>query len=117
MTVLISINIDSFHFALANPCLHDKERATEILLSFKLDGDFLPGAISDQLSDTVDYEALCQQIKSRVRALNCDAIPLITAHINHAIIESSPLITSGWFSLSVTCHSAFTTTKGLDIKT
>ncbi|HXW52780.1 MAG TPA: hypothetical protein VEL47_01615 [Myxococcota bacterium] len=107
MTILFSVGVDEFRFILKTACLHKREEPVNICLSLRLDGDLMAAALSDRLSDTIDYEGLCQNIENCVTMLDCDSHAFMVERIRRAIVNFSPLIFGGCFTLMVNCHDIF----------
>jgi dihydroneopterin aldolase len=115
MTIAISIGVNNFRFSLKKPCAIDDKTLLHVCLSFCLDGNFLPAAYSDNLSDTLDYEALCGHIARSITINSCASFLQLAEEIKQEILNFSPLISGGSISLAVHCHDAFTIDKELDI--
>ncbi len=115
MKLSISIGVDEFGFTLKKSCFYKQGQPVLVCLYFKLLGDLMPAALSDRLSDTIDYETLCQKIENGISLLDCSSKEFMVEQIGHEIKNFSPLITGGYFRLSVKCHETFTTDKVLDM--
>ena len=98
----LTIGVKSYDLTLSKPCIFDPTCKPQLKFSFKLEGDFLPAASSDNINETVDYEQLCKFVSSRLNKpedLDINNFKLV-------IREFSPLIHAGFVMLEVSCAHA-----------
>lgn len=104
----ITVGVENFRFLLKTHCVENSSMPIAVSLSFNLRGDFLPSALSDDLTKTVDYEALCKAIENDLSFESCRSVDNIVLRLQTAISRFSPLIFGGYFSLHLHCHDTFT---------
>lgn len=66
----ISIGVEKLSIPLTG-CIKCGLRICTLQISFKMKGDFLPAALSDNLNQTVDYDLLCQHLECTFSGLGC----------------------------------------------
>ena len=99
-----TIGVLDYRFALPKPCQLNRDDKTIISLSFELAGDFLRGAISDELVDTIDYEKLCEEVELALADASCANQPFIINIIKKTINGFAPNIAAGRFMVKIMCH-------------
>lgn len=109
----IRLGVEDYQFSLIKPCRSYNQLPSKIRLSFQLKGDFLPAAVSDNLADTVDYEALCNYIRYALTSFNCADVAEISETIKKSILAFSPLISGGYVSICLSCHDTFINEQAL----
>jgi hypothetical protein len=116
MKIAISIGVNNLYISSVKCPFKKTER--KLFFSFALTGDFLKAALNDKLTDTLDYEALCNHLKKSafLLELECTSFLTIVDHLIKEVSNFSPLLSAGFVSCSLRCHDTFTIEKALDIK-
>lgn len=108
MNARMSLGVKDYFFVLKTPCAKDAKKCCHVSLSFRLSGQFLSAAINDRIEDTVDYEALCNNIVKDSEHLNCENIDQFQKRFLYAASQFSPIISWAYFLMTLTCHASFT---------
>lgn len=89
------------------PCLKDSTTKPCLIINFEVEGDFMGAAKNDDLTQTVDYDLLSQELRACVAQLSCYDAAHIQSHVAAVIKNFSPLISGGFLSTSLLCHTVF----------
>ena len=108
-----SLGVHEYRCELIQPCVNNKNMDVVVHFSFLISGNFLPAAINDNLSETVDYRVLGENIKSIIIKHDCEAKETIINAAKAVISQFSPLITGGYLEITIRCHETFTTKERL----
>lgn len=111
MNIEIKVGVKNFCFSLENLCPKTGQNG-RLVISFSLDGDFLPAALNDDLEKTVDYSLLAQALKLKLSPLECSKKSLITLAFS-TIMDFSPLITGCYLKVFAPCHGALIVDRSL----
>jgi dihydroneopterin aldolase len=104
----MSLGVTDYCFSTKTACVEDPKKSCRVSLSLRLWGEFWPAALNDQINDTIDYEALCNDIAKYCDHLSCATIDLFEKRLQYAISQFSPIISQAYFSITITCHASFT---------
>lgn len=109
----ITIGVKKYRISLSSSCLRQGHCLNDVELSFELEGDFIDAALKDDLSSTVNYDALCQRLNQELHTFYCHELAGITPRLISAMKEYSPLIKGGFLNLQCTIHGVFFNEKCL----
>lgn len=100
------VGVRDFKMLLKNSCHLLGQCENEIVLSFELEGEFLPAAIADAIDQTVNYAALCQFCQETLSEAPCHKLPT-AASLGSALRQFSPYIQGGHLRLEGRSHDVF----------
>jgi hypothetical protein len=103
----ICIGIKRYKFTLQRPCMHNAKRHIQAETSFSLWGDFLPAALADEFTSTIDYSQICQLISESIMENDCSSFQNISDTLRAKLTPYFSLVYQGNISLRMKCH--FTT--------
>lgn len=103
----ISVGVENFRFWLPKACACMPTKSISATLSFAIGGDFFQAALSDDLTHTCDYEAMCHELVARLSVFDCRDFERITVVAHQFIRDYSPRIRTGYVSLFLYCHDTF----------
>lgn len=105
--VQFDIGVDEYAFMLPKACSLNPSLVTHLQFSFRLSGNFWHAAYEDDISKTIDYDALSSFIHQRLATKDCGSLPQFLPTIKSLIQDYSPLIADGHLFVSFNCHDAF----------
>jgi dihydroneopterin aldolase len=108
----ISVGVEELIIDLES-CTYDENQKAQLLVSFQVEGDFRLAAKNDDLSQTVDYDALSRRIGHSLKGLNCSQIEEINARLEKTLKGFSPLISGALIESRLSCHAAFINHRSL----
>jgi len=104
----MSLGVENFCFSLRKPCEQNQNIFGKVSLSLKLSGDFFPAALTDQITDTVDYAAFCREIADHCHNLNCASFKQFHQQLEEATKKFYPVISKAYYLITLSCHANFT---------
>lgn len=109
----LTIGVTDLRISSTAPCSKTSSCHAQFSVSFGLRGDFSKAAQTDALSDTVDYDALCDLLCTQMRARDCSNVSAITQEALHMVRTFSPQIVAGTVLVKILCHAPFIVREAL----